>query len=33
MLKILQTRLNSTWTENSQMFKLDLKNAEGQEIK
>ena len=28
MLKILQARLNSMWTENFQMFKLDLEKAE-----
>ena len=28
MLKILQARLNSMWTMNFQMFKLDLENAE-----
>ena len=33
MLKILQASLNSTWTENFQMFKLDLEKAEGPEIK
>ena len=33
MLKILQTRLHSTWTLNCQMFKLDLKKAEEPEIK
>ena len=33
MLKILQARLNSTWTMNFQMFKLDLENAEEPEIK
>ena len=32
MLKILQARLNSTWTENFQMFKLDLEKAEEPEI-
>ena len=33
MLKILQARLHSTWTVNSQMFKLDLEMAEEPEIK
>ena len=33
MLKILQARLHSTWTENFQMFKLDLEKAEEPEIK
>ena len=33
MLKILQARLNSTWTMNFQMFKLDLEKAEEWEIK
>ena len=33
MLKILQARLNSTWTKNFQMFKLDLEKAEEPEIK
>jgi len=33
MLKILQARVNSTWTENFQMFKLDLEKAEEPEIK
>ena len=33
MLKILQARLNSTWTENFQMFKLDLEKADEPEIK
>ena len=33
MLKILQARLNSIWTENFQMFKLDLEKAEEPEIK
>ena len=33
MLKILQARLNSTWTMNFQMYKLDLEKAEGPEIK
>ena len=28
MIKILQARLNSTWTTNFQMFKLDLEKAE-----
>ena len=32
-LKILQARLNSTWTVNFQMFKLDLEKAEEPEIK
>ena len=33
MLKILQARLQSTWTENFQMFNLDLEKAEESEIK
>ena len=33
MLKILQASLNSMWTKNFQMFKLDLEKAEKQEIK
>ena len=33
MLKILQVRLNSTWTEEFQMFKVDLEKAEEPEIK
>ena len=33
MLKILQARLNSTWTVNFQMFKLVLEKAEESEIK
>ena len=33
MLKILQARLNSMWTKNFQMFKLDLEKAEKSEIK
>ena len=33
MLKILQVRLNSTWTVNFQVFKLDLDKAEELEIK
>ena len=33
MLKILQVIFNSTWTENFQMFKLDLEKAEEPEIK
>ena len=33
MLKILQVRLNKTWTKNFQMFKLDLEKAEEPEIK
>ena len=33
MLKILQSRLNNTWTENFQMYKLDLENTEEPEIK
>ena len=33
MLKILQARLQHTWTMNFQMFKLDSENAEEQEIK
>ena len=28
MLKILQARLNSMWTKNFQMYKLDLEKAE-----
>ena len=32
-LKILQVRFNSKWTENFQMFKLDLEKAEEPEIK
>ena len=32
-LKILQARLNSMWTKNFQMFKLDLEKAEKPEIK
>ena len=31
MLKILQATFNSTWTENFQMFKLDLEKAEEQD--
>ena len=31
--KILQARLTSTWTENFQMYKLDLEKAEESEIK
>ena len=33
MLKILQLSFNSMWTENFQMFKLDLEKAEEPEIK
>ena len=33
MLKILQTKLNSTLTENFQIYKLDLEKTEEQEIK
>ena len=33
MLKILLADFNSTWTENFQMFKLDLEKAEEQAIK
>ena len=33
MLKILQARLNSMWTMNFQMFKVDLEKAEELEIK
>ena len=33
MLKILQARLQQTWTVNFQMFKLDLEKAEEPEIK
>ena len=33
MLKILQVRLNSMWTKNFQMYKLDLEKAEEPEIK
>ena len=33
MLNILQARLNSMWTVNFQMFKLDLEKAEEPEIK
>ena len=33
MLKILQVGLKSIWTENFQMFKLDLEKAEEPEIK
>ena len=33
MLKILQARLQSVWTKNFQMFKLDLEKAEPPEIK
>ena len=32
MLKILQARFSSVWTENFQMFKLDLEKAEQPEI-
>ena len=33
MLKILQAGFNSTWTENFQVFKLNLEKAEEPEIK
>ena len=33
MLKILQPGFNNMWTENFQMFKLDLEKAEEPEIK
>ena len=33
MLKILQARVNSMWTVNFQMFKLDLEKAEEPEFK
>ena len=33
ILKILQAGFNSTWTENFQIFKLDLEKAEEPEIK
>ena len=33
MLKILQARLQYTWTKNFQMYKLDLEKAEEPEIK
>ena len=33
MLKILQARLNSMWTMNFHMFKLDLEKAEEPEVK
>ena len=33
MLKVLQASINSTWTVNFQMFKLDLEKAEEPEIK
>ena len=33
MLKILQLGFNSMWTENFQMFKLDLEKAEEPEVK
>ena len=32
ILKILQTRLHSTWAVNVQIFKLDLEKAEETEI-
>ena len=32
MLKILQVGVNTMWTENFQMFKLDLEKAEEPEI-
>ena len=33
MLRILQARIQSSWTVNFQMFKLDFKKAEKAEIK
>ena len=33
MLKILQLGFNSVWTENFQMFKVDLEKVEEPEIK
>ena len=33
MLKILQAKLQKTWTVNFQMFKLDLEKAEEPDIK
>ena len=33
MLQFFKVDFNSTWTENSQMFKLDLEKAEKPEIK
>ena len=33
MLKILQASFSSMWTENCQMFKLDLEKAQEPEIK
>ena len=33
MLNILQARLQSMWTENFQMYKLDVEKAEEPEIK
>ena len=33
MLKILKSGFNSAWTENFQIFKLDLEKAEEPEIK
>ena len=33
MIKILQVRLHRMWTENFQMYKLDLEKAEEPEIK
>ena len=33
ILKILQASFNSMWTENFQMYKLDLEKAEEPEIK
>ena len=33
MLKILQASFNSMWTENFQVFKLDLEKVEEPEIK
>ena len=33
MLKILKLGFNSTWSENFQMYKLDLEKAEEPEIK
>ena len=33
MLKILQARINSKWTKNFQIYKLDLEKVEEAEIK
>ena len=33
MLKILQARLQQYWTENFEMFKMDLEKAEEPEIR